>query len=212
MLSLQHRSLARPFFTRNRISDFELFERYASRTLDVLSSMAFRNEPCDVQDIFARFTIDAASHFLFGQNLDTLSKRLPAPSSGSQSDRGSATDDSWGSFAQAFEAVQRIITMRGRTGSIWPVFELFEDKTAPHVDIIKRWLDPLVKQTLERKAAAQKSGHWSTMEEKTFLEHLADSTEGMYSFRPRTHSVSHSPIIYRRWDDQRSAAQYFIGC
>ncbi|OJA17451.1 hypothetical protein AZE42_05935 [Rhizopogon vesiculosus] len=172
-----HRSLARPFFTRNRISDFALFEKYASHTIDVLSGMASHDQPCDVQDLFARFTIDAASDFLFGENLDTLSKRLPAPSSGSQSDRGSATDDSWGTFAQAFEAAQRIITMRARTGSIWPVFELFEDKTAPHVEIIKRWLDPLVKKTLEHKAAAQKVGRWSTMEDKTFLEHLADSTE-----------------------------------
>lgn len=69
--------------------------------------------------------------------------------------------------------------MRGRTGFIWPVFELFDDKTAPHVDIIKRWLDPLVKQTLDRKALAQKTGIRSPMEEKTFLEHLADSTEGL---------------------------------
>lgn len=139
--------------------------------------MALRDEPCDVQDLFARFTIDAASDFLFGQNLDTLSKRLPTPSSGSQNDRGSATDDSWGTFTQAFEAAQRIITMRARTGSIWPVFELFEDKTAPHVEIIKQWLDPLVKQTLGQKAAAQKT---DTIEEKTFLQHLADSTEGLY--------------------------------
>jgi len=150
--------------------------------MGVLSRMASRDEPCDVQDLFARFTIDAASDFLFGQNLNTLSKRLPDPSSGSQSDRGSATDDSWGTFAQAFEAAQRIITMRARTGSIWPVFELFEDKTAPHVEIIKRWLDPLVNQTLERKATAQKAGKWSTMEEKTFLEHLADSIEGPFLF------------------------------
>ncbi|KAG0701446.1 cytochrome P450 monooxygenase CYP63 [Suillus ampliporus] len=172
-----HRSLARPFFTRDRISDFELFEKYASRTISVLSDIASREEPCDVQDLFARFTIDAASDFLFGQNLDTLSKKLPAPSSSCQSDRGSATDDSWGTFTQAFEAAQRIITMRGRTGSIWPVFELFEDKTAPHVDIIKRWLDPLIKQTLDNKAATQKIGIQNSMEEITFLEHLADSTE-----------------------------------
>ncbi|KAG1748095.1 cytochrome P450 monooxygenase CYP63 [Suillus lakei] len=163
----EHRSLARPFFTRNRISDFELFEKYAGRTITVLSNLASRNQPCNVQDLFARFTIDAASDFLFGQNLDTLSKKLPLSSSGPQSDRGSTTDDSWGTFAQAFEAVQRIITMRGRTGFIWPVFELFDDKTAPHVEIIKRWLDPLVKQTLDQK---------------TFLEHLADSTEGLCFF------------------------------
>ncbi|KAF9236778.1 cytochrome P450 monooxygenase CYP63 [Melanogaster broomeanus] len=172
-----HRALARPFFARNRISDFELFERYSSRTLSMLSDMAVANEPCDVQDLYARFTIDAASEFLFGKNLDTLSGKLPKAGITALSDRGSVTDDAWGTFAKAFEAVQQIITVRARTGLLWPVFELFDDKTMPYMDTIRQWVDPLVRQTLEDKAAAKKAAVSGNPEEKTFLQHLADSTE-----------------------------------
>ncbi|KAF9220585.1 cytochrome P450 monooxygenase CYP63 [Gyrodon lividus] len=172
-----HRALARPFFARDRISDFELFEKYSNRTLSILSDTAAANEPCDVQDLYARFTIDAASEFLFGKNLDTLSGKLPMAGLTTLSDRGSVTEDAWGTFAKAFEAVQQIITIRARTGLLWPVFELFDDKTMPYVDTIRQWVDPLVRQTLEDKAAAKKLGVNGNLEDKTFLQHLADSTE-----------------------------------
>lgn len=170
--------LARPFFARDRISDFELFDKYSSRALSILSDSASANQPCDVQDLYARFTIDAASEFLFGKNLDTLSGQLPTAGSATLSGRGSSTNDAWGTFAKAFEAVQQIITTRARTGIIWPVFELLDDKTTPHVDVIRQWVDPLVRQTLEDKAASKKAGIDGNLEEKTFLQHLADSTDG----------------------------------
>lgn len=140
--------------------------------------MAASNQPCDVQDLYARFTIDAASEFLFGKNLDTLSQQLPTPGSANVGERGSSTDDAWGTFVKAFEAVQKIITDRARTGTIWPIFELLNDKTAPHVDTIRQWVDPLVRQTLDEKAASKQAGINGNLEEKTFLQHLADSTEG----------------------------------
>lgn len=143
-----------------------------------MSDLAAANQPCDVQDLFARFTIDAASDFLFGKNLDTLSGQLPTVGSACLGERGSSTDDAWGTFARAFEAVQQIITVRARTGILWPVFELLDDKTTPYVDTIRRWVDPLVRQTLEEKAALKRAGIDGNLEEKTFLQHLADSTEG----------------------------------
>ncbi|KAG6337191.1 hypothetical protein ID866_1905 [Astraeus odoratus] len=173
-----HRTLARPFFARDRISDFELFERYTSRTLAILSQKAACNEPVDVQDLYARFTIDAASESLFGKNLDTLSGKLPQPGSASSHERGSTTDDNWGTFTKAFETLQQINTIRARIGQIWPIFELFDDKTAPYVDTIRQWVDPLVEQTLEEKAAAKRAGIQRNLVDKTFLQHLADSTEG----------------------------------
>lgn len=74
--------------------------------------------------------------------------------------------------------MQQIITVRARTGILWPVFELLDDKTTPYVDTIRRWVDPLVRQTLEEKAALKRAGIDGNLEEKTFLQHLADSTEG----------------------------------
>jgi len=145
--------------------------------------MAAANQPCDVQDLYARFTIDAASEFLFGKNLNTLSGQLPTPRSAGSSERGSSTDDAWGTFVTAFETVQRIITARGRMGIIWPMFELLDDKTAPYVDTIRQWVDPLVRQTLEDKLAAKQAGVRDNLEDKTFLQHLADSTEDVGMIR-----------------------------
>lgn len=100
------------------------------------------------------------------------------PGSTILSGRGSSTDDAWGTFVTAFETVQQIITARGRLGVIWPVFELLDDKTTPYVDTIRQWVDPLVRQTLDENAASKQAGIRDGLEEKTFLQHLADSTEG----------------------------------
>lgn len=92
--------------------------------------------------------------------------------------KGSATSDTWGSFAQAFEMAQQVITTRGRIGHIWPLFELFEDKNDAHARVIQEWLDPLVRQALDDKNSTEKAGVRSPIAEKTFIQHLADSTEG----------------------------------
>ncbi|RDB21763.1 hypothetical protein Hypma_011093 [Hypsizygus marmoreus] len=172
-----HRSMARPFFARERISDFEIFERHCTRTLSILSANEGVNQPSEAQDLFARFTIDAASEFLFGKNLDTLSGLLPIPGKTAMGPKGSATEDAWGSFSGAFEMAQQIVTTRARIGYLWPLFELFGDKTEPYVKIIQQWLDPLVKQALEDRQQTEKAGVTNAIADKTFLQHLVDSTE-----------------------------------
>lgn len=103
--------------------------------------------------------------------------------------KGSATEGVWGSFAGAFEMVQQIITTRSRIGYLWPLFELFKDKTEPHVKIIQDWLDPLVKQALDHKLRTEQAGVTSPISDKTFMQHLADSTEG-----ERIRSVQDKPL------------------
>ncbi|EIW77750.1 cytochrome P450 monooxygenase CYP63 [Coniophora puteana RWD-64-598 SS2] len=168
-----HRTVARPFFARNRISDFDLIEKHAQRTLSIVSQMAESNRPCDLQDLYARFSLDAASEFLFGSNLDTLSKTMPQPGEQKFNERGSCTEDSWGTFVQAFEGSQQLVMMRGRAGVIWPLKELFGDKMSPYAATIKEWINPLVLDALRHK----KINPGSPIAEKNFLEHLADSTE-----------------------------------
>jgi hypothetical protein len=153
-----------------------------------LSYLSSCGQPCEVQDLYARFTLDAASEFLFGTNLDTLSAALPVPGEATMGPKGSATHDTWGSFAQAFEMAQQIITTRGRLGYFWPLFELFGDKTLPHVKTIHQWLDPIVQKALDDKRKMEEAGIRSPVGEKTFLQHLADSTQGqtclfLHSFR-----------------------------
>ncbi|KAF8063490.1 cytochrome P450 monooxygenase CYP63 [Lyophyllum atratum] len=172
-----HRSIARPFFARERISDFEIFEKHSARTLALLSASEGANQPSEAQDLYARFTIDAASEFLFGKNLDTLSSALPIPGKTPMGPKGSATLDEWGSFTGAFEMAQQIVTTRARIGYLWPLFEIFGDKMIPYMEVVQKWLDPLVGQALADKAHSQKAGISNGIADKTFLQHLVDSTD-----------------------------------
>ncbi|RXW17143.1 hypothetical protein EST38_g8710 [Candolleomyces aberdarensis] len=171
-----HRSTARPFFAQDRIRDFEIFEKYTSRTLSILSGKAAANEPCEAQDLFARFTLDAASEFLFSQSLDTLDLPFPVPGKATLGAKGSAMEGSWGAFAEAFESCQQNITRRARIGRMWPILELFEDKNEEHTKVIHDWLDPLVKRAIGGHLDKEKDRTDSaSLAERTFMEHLAAS-------------------------------------
>ena len=96
--------------------------------------------------------------------------------------KGSATEDTWGSFMSAFESAQQNITNRGRLGPIWPLFELFKDKNEEHSKVIKQWLDPLVQRALADKRRLEEMEVSSPIADKCFLQHLADSTNGKSFF------------------------------
>ncbi|KAF8151560.1 cytochrome P450 monooxygenase CYP63 [Crassisporium funariophilum] len=171
-----HRSTARPFFARERIVDFQIYEKHCARTLALLSKSEASHAPCDAQDIYGRFTLDAASEFLFGKNLDTLSASLPVPGKAAMGPKGSTTEDTWGSFTQAFEMAQQNVTSRARLGAIWPLFEMFTDKNKEHCEVIHEWLDPLVKRAIDDKQRLERAGMESPIVDKNFMQHLADST------------------------------------
>lgn len=188
-----HRNTARPFFARDRFTDFEIFEHYTSKTLSHLDHTAAHDQPCEAQDLFSRFALDAASEFLFGENLDTLSASLPEPYRTPMGPKGSATQDTWGDFANAFDEAQMNVTKRARIGYLWPLLELFGDRNRPHAEVISEWLDPLVKKALEEKRrfsanGGGESGH-SPAADKTFLQHLADSTENPIIIRDQLLSM-----------------------
>ncbi|CEL62808.1 Cytochrome P450 52A1 OS=Candida tropicalis GN=CYP52A1 PE=1 SV=3 [Rhizoctonia solani AG-1 IB] len=60
-----HRNMTRPFFVRERISEFELFDNYTQKLLARVGEHVDTGAPVDVQDLYARLTIDAACEFLF---------------------------------------------------------------------------------------------------------------------------------------------------
>lgn len=94
--------------------------------------------------------------------------------------KGSATDDSWGTFAKAFESAQIVATTRARLGYFWPVVEAVTggDRMHEHSKEIREWLDPIVRKAVDDKKRVERAGVESKMEDRTFLEHLAGSTDG----------------------------------
>ena len=75
-----HRSITRPFFSRDRISDFEIFDRHADLAVSTLKERFNHGIAVDVQDLLSRYTMDTATEFMFGQDVESLSGELPYPS------------------------------------------------------------------------------------------------------------------------------------
>ena len=61
-----HRMMTRPFFSRERISDFDIFVRHADATISKMKARFGENgnPSMDFQDIVSRFTLDSATEYV----------------------------------------------------------------------------------------------------------------------------------------------------
>ena len=62
-----HRSTARPFFAKANLTDMSIYETHSTELLAVLERLY--GQAVNVHDLFARFTLDTAGHFIFGARL-----------------------------------------------------------------------------------------------------------------------------------------------
>jgi cytochrome P450 len=62
------RQLIRPQFIKDRLSDIKIFEEH----VQVLISKIEQGQEVDTLDMMFRFTLDAATHFLLGESVDSL--------------------------------------------------------------------------------------------------------------------------------------------
>jgi hypothetical protein len=182
---VQGRQIARPFFTKERISDFHIFEQTSVKTLNLIASRAAAYAPIDIQDLLQRLTLDAAALFLWGHALNTLDQPLTQPGRVVLGPKGSAPADGggeWDAFTHAFETVAVLITRRGVQGDTWPLLELFKDQTEEPIRVIMDWLEPHVRQALERKAKRKEASGDAVVnardDDTVFLDYLADRTDG----------------------------------
>lgn len=86
-------------------------------------------------------------------------------------------------FAAAFNEAQHVISDRGRTGWIWPLFEIFKDKSAEHMKVVDAFLEPILKEALSKKERRLPDGkdtkeNDETDEDETLLDHLVKFTSG----------------------------------
>jgi len=68
-------------------------------------------------------------------------------------------------------------------GWIWPLFEILKDKTAEPMKIVNAYLDPIIKDALEKKRLAaplldEKQGEAKVGDDETLLDHLVNLTSG----------------------------------
>ncbi|KAG6864002.1 hypothetical protein C0991_001164 [Blastosporella zonata] len=190
-----HRSMTRPFFTRDRISDFDLFDRHASTVFAVIKERMCSGHAIDFQDLMSRFTLDSASEFLFGHCVDSLAAGVPYPYNASYKPVESVTPQAAraNQFAAAFSEAQEAISSRERFGWIWPLAEIFEDKTKKPMAIVRAYLDPIIQDAMAKKAAAHTSGSEEKAAEaahveegETLIDHLVNLSSDPAILRDET--------------------------
>ncbi|KAF8306199.1 cytochrome P450 [Clavulina sp. PMI_390] len=187
-----HRTLARPFFTRDRISDFKIFEKHADAVLGIMKDTFRSGTPLDIQDVFARFTLDSATEFLFGDCVHSIYEPMLLPGGIQPTLSGSVTpgrtQPSSSAFVKAFAAAQEHISIRVRMGRVWPAAEMTRDRSDDYAMHLKVYLEPIVDKALHRrtqllKERNEKRQAGSTSEKEgieegmTLLDHLVLETD-----------------------------------
>ncbi|CAG8973096.1 hypothetical protein HYALB_00007573 [Hymenoscyphus albidus] len=99
------RQLIRPQFIKDRVSDLDVFEEHVQilirkMTEEGRTSDGKEGKGFDVSDMLFRYTLDAATHFLFGNSVDSLEKPEQE-------------------FAHAFGEVQRVQNYISRAGFVF---------------------------------------------------------------------------------------------
>lgn len=123
-----------------------------------------------------RFTMDSSMTFLFGTSVKSL-KTIPpyahnVPSSVTRSSNSSEI------FSEAFFQAQAAANQRSHLGPMWPLTELFRDKTTKHVKVVFDFIEPLVSDAVQRHKAEDGEKKKLVEERETLLEYLVKHTEG----------------------------------
>jgi hypothetical protein len=141
------------------------------------SKLAFRRLLILLQDLISRFTLDSASEFLFGHCIDSLSAGLPYPHNAPESTNAVQGDNTAAAFAYAFSQAQQGINRRLAIGQTWPLNEILADRTAQHMKVVNEFLDPILKDALEKRGTGEfdKNGF---ADNQTLVDHLVNLTSG----------------------------------
>ncbi|KAF9040667.1 cytochrome P450 monooxygenase pc-3 [Panaeolus papilionaceus] len=171
-----HRTMTRPFFTRERISHFDIFDAHADDALKQAASRLAEGHPIDFQDLVSRFTLDSATLFLFGSDVESLSAGLPYPHNKNSLQ---FLNHPANVFAEAFLAGQVQLAQRTRFGPNWPLLEFWGDKIKPLREVMDKFTEPLMAEALEKKRLRndEKTKSQAEPEDDTLLTHLVNHTE-----------------------------------
>ncbi|KAF8905815.1 cytochrome P450 [Gymnopilus junonius] len=193
-----HRSMTRPFFSRDRISHFDIFDRHAEDAINKLKSRLGEGHPVDFQDLVARFTLDSATEFLFGNDVQSLSEELPYPhyisspfpsTVSSEKSFAEQVDHPASRFVAAFSKAQFITVFRMRFGMHWPLGEFWHDKIKEPMKIVNGFIDPIVAEAIRKKREVAQARIVKDRDDETLLENLVNSTEDPIALRDEIMSL-----------------------
>ncbi|TFK72864.1 cytochrome P450 monooxygenase pc-3 [Pluteus cervinus] len=179
-----HRALTRPFFTRDRITDFETFERHADKAISITRTRLREGQPIDFQDLIGRFTLDTASSFLLGKEMNSLSLPLPYPTSNySRLPPNANPHPHADSFNESLSLAQKVSSGRQILGGAWPLVEMWEDKLEDPMAVIHNFIEPVIQEAMERKQGGFEKGEAECL---TMLDELVRQTDDQTLIRDET--------------------------
>jgi cytochrome P450 len=184
-----HRTMTRPFFTQDRISHFEIFDRHADHAIALAKERFRAGLAVDFQDLISRFTLDSASEFLFGHCIDSLSAGLPYPHNATESTNAIQEDNTATAFSYAFSQAQQEINRRVSTGQTWPLNEILADRTAQHMKVVNAFLDPILKDALEKRSTAVEFDKNEFADDQTLVDHLVNLTSDFKIIKDETLNI-----------------------
>ncbi|KAI0809012.1 cytochrome P450 [Irpex lacteus] len=185
-----HRSISRPFFSKDRISHFDVFDRHATKVLDLIRGRIQEGYALDFQDLVARFTLDSATEFLFGRDVCSLDAGLPYPSTSGVALAQSDLEHPANRFANSFLQAQELTAKRSLFGSAWPLWEFWRGKVDEHIATMDEFIGPLLREAIARKHERKACEVGDVEEEsETLLAHLVNSTDDAKIIRDETLNI-----------------------
>ncbi|KAF8219014.1 cytochrome P450 monooxygenase pc-3 [Tricholoma matsutake] len=178
-----HRGMTRPFFSKERITDFDIFDRHAKNAIGQIIDRLKAGYAVDFQDVASRFTIDSATEFLFGSDIDTLSAGLPYPASSPLASSDAFMNHPSNKFASAILECLCQTLNRANYGSSWPLAEFWKNKVKPHRKVVDQFIEPVLVEALAKRTKAADSGRTASdklrtdADEETLLNHLINQTQ-----------------------------------
>lgn len=139
----------------------------------------------DVQDAFARFTLDSATEFLFGRCVHSLHSGLLYPPNAPQSTATSyAVESTAEKFGRAFTEAEIVLAKRSAFANLWPLAEMTKDATEEPMKVVRTFIEPILADALARYKERTSSPRGSrgqgdkVADEETLLDYLVKHTQG----------------------------------
>ncbi|KAJ6520794.1 cytochrome P450 monooxygenase pc-3 [Mycena vulgaris] len=171
-----HRSMTRPFFSRERITDFDIFDKHANDAIRQAAAGLSQGYAVDIQDVASPFTLDSGTEFLFGKSVESLSAGLAYPRGSSQKNPDFLNHPS-NTFVDAFLEGQQVHVGRSRFGNKWPLTEFWQNQVKPHCQVSDQFIGPILNDALQDKARRHTEPEDSKPKADTLLSHLLETTE-----------------------------------
>ncbi|KAK0438214.1 cytochrome P450 monooxygenase pc-2 [Armillaria borealis] len=166
-----HRSMTRPLFNKSRI-DLDNFERHAVGTIALIKARLREGYPVNFQDVVARFSLDSATEYLFGNDVNSISAGLPYPAGSGNSAFVAHPSNA---FVKAFSKAQEQIVVRFHRGQFWPLCEFWADEVKPLRQVVDDFIRPTLAEAFDRKAKGVKLG--KDLKSTSLLDRLVENID-----------------------------------